>query len=230
MKFLQVILLALVLHWAAAAPQGKIEETETEKPVVTILKQINQLNLDGSYTYGFEASDGTFRVETRDIKGNVKGKYGYLDEFGEVKTVEYAAGKDAGFNAHGHHIPVPAVPVTSSRGNVDDEFGTDEDWSSVDADEDGIPDPPRPKELRGTPVTKSAAPASTQAAPAGPVVIPGLPQGIPPGLLPQVGPNQRLIAIPFGGPVPPGFRLLNPGAGPVNVPQQARAVPFPSFA
>ena len=29
-----------------------------------------------SYTYGFEASDGSFRVETRDIHGNVKGKYG----------------------------------------------------------------------------------------------------------------------------------------------------------
>ena len=91
------------------------QESSTPVP---ILRQINRVNDDGSYTFGFEAADGTFKIETRDEKGNVKGKYGYLDETGELKVVEYSAGKDAGFNAHGHHIPVPAVPVTSSRGNL----------------------------------------------------------------------------------------------------------------
>lgn len=143
-----------------AAPQvtgESAETTTTPRPHVAILKQINQLNPDGSYTYGFEAADGSFRVETRDIKGNVKGKFGYVDEFGEVKTVDYAAGSGAGFNPQGLHIPVPLVPVRSPSGNTDDEFGTDEDWQSVDADEDGIPDPPRPLSQRIAPIQPAAA-------------------------------------------------------------------------
>ena len=236
-----MIILALTIHWAIGAPQGSpAEEEVTEKPIVTILKHINQLNDDGSYTFGFEASDGSFRVETRDPKGNVKGKYGYVDEDGQVKTVEYVAGNGNGFSAQGDHIPIPAVPVPPSSGNDDDEFGTDEDWQSVDADEDGIPDPPRPKELRGTPIVPrpvvavappvvrvAAAPQFVPQAPA-PVapqagqapLIPGLPAGFPAHLVPKVGPGQRLIAIPFGGPVPPGFKLLQP-----QQPPQARQAP-----
>lgn len=95
---------------------------------VPILKQINRVNDDGSYTYGFEAADGTFKgtyiyyfyyydelcidgtfkVETRDNLGNVRGKYGYVDETGVLKTIEYAAGQ--GFEAQGSHIPVADVP------------------------------------------------------------------------------------------------------------------------
>ena len=200
----------MVLHLAVGAPQGdEPTTTTTERPHVAILKQINQVNMDGSFTYGFEAADGTFRVETRDIKGNIKGKYGYIDEFGELQTVEYTAGSGAGFNAQGSNIPVPAVPVVRSSGNTDDEFGTDEDWQSVDADEDGIPDPPTPKELR---VAKAKAPAAARApAPVQPQIL--SPNNFPPQSIPQVGPNQRLIAVPFGSPLPPGFRLIqgNPG-------------------
>ena len=91
------------------------DTTETSTPVA-ILKQINKVNDDGSYTFGYEAADGTFKVETRDIDGNVKGKYGYLDETGQLKTVEYSAGKTDGFTAKGHHLPepVPALPVPAA--------------------------------------------------------------------------------------------------------------------
>ena len=44
----------------------------TEAPVV-IVKQVNEINEDGSYTVGFEASDGSFRLETKDTEGNVEG-------------------------------------------------------------------------------------------------------------------------------------------------------------
>ena len=44
----------------------------TEAPVV-IVKQVNEINEDGSYTVGFEASDGSFRLETKDAEGNVEG-------------------------------------------------------------------------------------------------------------------------------------------------------------
>lgn len=86
---------------------------------VPILKQINRVNDDGSYTYGFEAADGTFKVETRDNLGNVKGKYGYVDETGQLRTIEYAAGSPSGFEATGDHVPAqaaaPAVPAAPAR-------------------------------------------------------------------------------------------------------------------
>ena len=50
-----------------------------------------RLNDDGSYTYGYEASDGTFKLETRFADGTVQGKYGYIDANGEVKIIEYGA-------------------------------------------------------------------------------------------------------------------------------------------
>lgn len=143
-----LICLGLVAAMATAAPQSLNVETTTLKPHVTILKQINQLNDDGSYTYGFEADDGSFRVENRDIHGNVKGKYGFTDEFGQVKVVEYVAGSGSGFNPHGDDIAVPPPATGSSN---DGEFGTDEEWNSVDADEDGIPDPPRSQSQRIAP-------------------------------------------------------------------------------
>jgi hypothetical protein len=52
----------------AAAPAG----TTTPAPVV-IVKQVNEIHEDGSYTVGFEAADGTFKMETRDAEGNVVG-------------------------------------------------------------------------------------------------------------------------------------------------------------
>lgn len=71
---------------------------------VPILKQINRVNDDGSYTYGYEAADGTFKVETRSKEGDVQGKYGYLDETGEIKIVDYSSGR-TGHTARGTHLP-----------------------------------------------------------------------------------------------------------------------------
>lgn len=45
---------------------------------VPILKQINRHNEDGSYSYGYEAADGSFKIETKSANGEVKGKYGYV--------------------------------------------------------------------------------------------------------------------------------------------------------
>jgi hypothetical protein len=39
---------------------------------VVIVKQVNDIHEDGSYTVGFEAADGTFKMETRDAEGNVR--------------------------------------------------------------------------------------------------------------------------------------------------------------
>ena len=102
--------------YVSGAPMEETETTTakmttTTPVVIEILKQINEVNDDGSYTFGFEAADGSFKVETRDIDGNVKGKYGYLDEFGDIKTVEYTAGKAGGFTAEGDHLPEPVAPL-----------------------------------------------------------------------------------------------------------------------
>jgi len=62
-----------------------------------ILKYINEQNDDGSYTYGFESADGTYKIETRLPSGEVAGKYGYLDSLGVLKEVTYGAGNEKGF-------------------------------------------------------------------------------------------------------------------------------------
>merc|ERR1711981_928230 len=66
--------------------------TTTEAPVVI------EINEDGSYTVGYEASDGSFRLETKDAEGNVEGKYGFLEN-GEIKIVEYSANNSTGFQS-----------------------------------------------------------------------------------------------------------------------------------
>ncbi len=39
----------------------------------TIVREFNEVKEDGSYIFGYEASDGTFKIETKDPKGNLKG-------------------------------------------------------------------------------------------------------------------------------------------------------------
>merc|ERR1712112_146890 len=70
----------------------------TDHPTV-IIKQVNEINEDGTYTVGYEAADGTFKLETRDEEGNVEGKYGYLDDEGELVIVEYTANNSTGFSS-----------------------------------------------------------------------------------------------------------------------------------
>lgn len=65
--------------------------SETADPKkVDIVKQIRRLNEDGSYTVGYEADDGTFKIESRDVLGNIKGTFGYVDPNGEIKRVSYS--------------------------------------------------------------------------------------------------------------------------------------------
>merc|ERR1712223_34858 len=81
------------------APAPTTSATSTTEAPVVIVKQVNEINADGSYTVGYEASDGSFRLETKDAEGNVAGKYGFLDENGEIKIVEYSANNSTGFQS-----------------------------------------------------------------------------------------------------------------------------------
>lgn len=75
---------------------------------------------DGSYTYGFEGSDGSFKIETKTRTGEVTGKYGYVDDSGKLRVVEYGA-NELGFQPSGEGItvPEPATSVAGSRGQDD---------------------------------------------------------------------------------------------------------------
>ncbi|CAB3238803.1 unnamed protein product [Arctia plantaginis] len=84
-----------------------LKASETADPKkVEIVKQIRRLNEDGSYTIGYEADDGTFKIENRDALGHVKGTFGYIDQDGEVKRVTYSSSSDS--------TPVPVKTSTTT--------------------------------------------------------------------------------------------------------------------
>jgi len=64
-------------------------ETAEANGKLEIIKQIKKVNDDGSYTIGYEADDGSFKIESRDVLGNIKGTYGYIDDNGDIKRVSY---------------------------------------------------------------------------------------------------------------------------------------------
>lgn len=71
-------------------------------------------NEDGSYSFGYEGADGTFKIETKYPTGEVYGKYGFVDDTGKVREVEYGASQ-RGFEPMGTDIN---VPPTSIQGNT----------------------------------------------------------------------------------------------------------------
>merc|ERR1712083_889969 len=108
MAFLQILGLA-VLCLLTSADRHRRQDSAS----VPILKFIDQHNIDGSYTYGFEAGDGSYKIETRLASGEVKGKYGYIDPDGVLRETEYGATEERGFvssldnNDIGQRAPVP---------------------------------------------------------------------------------------------------------------------------
>merc|ERR1719499_1952878 len=86
--------------------------TPTTTPV-PILRYIDKQNTDGSYTYGFEGADGTYKLETRFADGRVKGKYGYIDPEGVLREASYGAEAGRGFEPEISGLELPP-PVTSN--------------------------------------------------------------------------------------------------------------------
>merc|ERR1711983_560416 len=79
---------------------------------VPILRYVDNQNIDGSYTYGYEAADGTYKLETRYVDGRVKGKYGYVDPEGVLREASYGAEAGRGFEPEISGLELPP-PVTS---------------------------------------------------------------------------------------------------------------------
>lgn len=75
--------MALAVCAVSAFPQGRVAvdevavepEAKSTTTPVPIIKQINKVNDDGSYTFGYEAGDGSFRIEKKELNGYVKGIY-----------------------------------------------------------------------------------------------------------------------------------------------------------
>merc|ERR1712111_327254 len=89
----------------------------TERPIssttpVPILRYVDTQNIDGSYTYGYEAADGTYKLETRYTDGRVKGKYGYIDPDGNLREASYGAEAGRGFEPQIEGLELPP-PVTA---------------------------------------------------------------------------------------------------------------------
>lgn len=95
--------LCFLLVWAYPS---RCEDQQRE---VAIIKQINRVNEDGTYTFGYEAADGSFKIETRDVMGNVKGMFGFVDDQGELKRVSYTASNGTGFQATTGKLERPRI-------------------------------------------------------------------------------------------------------------------------
>jgi len=89
---------------------GSISEVPTTTPI-PILRFLDTQNPDGSYTYGYESGDGTYKIETRYTNGEVKGKYGYYDDLGTFREVEYGA-HTGGFIPSGEGLITPEISVS----------------------------------------------------------------------------------------------------------------------
>jgi hypothetical protein len=87
--------------------QQEIQESTTPVP---ILRFVDTQNADGSYTYGYENGDGTYKIETRYVTGEVKGKYGYYDDTGMLREVAYGASK-MGFEPTGTGLDFQDAPI-----------------------------------------------------------------------------------------------------------------------
>jgi hypothetical protein len=103
--------------------KGDLLQAETKDAKASeIIKHIRKVNDDGTYTVGFETDDGTFKIESRDVLGNIKGTFGYIDDKGEIKRISYTT-----TNTTGLKEPTPA-PIRDDDENDD---GLDENETII---------------------------------------------------------------------------------------------------
>ncbi|XP_055616628.1 PAX-interacting protein 1-like [Toxorhynchites rutilus septentrionalis] len=75
---------------APLAARQKVQEARA--PPVQTIRNYNKVNDDGSFTFGYEAADGSFKEETRGTDCVVRGKYGYIDPDGNKREFTYVSG------------------------------------------------------------------------------------------------------------------------------------------
>merc|ERR1712107_864139 len=125
MAFNKILSVLLVAGSAWTNPQNdffNFNNFATQRPIapsptvstthVPILRYVDTQNIDGSYTYGYEAADGTYKLETRYTDGIVKGKYGYIDPDGNLREASYGTEAGRGFEPQIEGLELPP-PVTA---------------------------------------------------------------------------------------------------------------------
>lgn len=74
------------------SPTPKTKDQATRAPPVQTIRNYSKVNDDGSFTFGYEAADGSFKEETRGTDCVVRGKYGYIDPDGNKREFTYVSG------------------------------------------------------------------------------------------------------------------------------------------
>merc|ERR1711953_1073237 len=111
MAFNKILSVLLVAGSFPAWTSAQLSSSTSSTTPVPILRYVDTQNIDGSYTYGYEAADGTYKLETRYTDGRVKGKYGYIDPDGNLREASYGAEAGRGFEPQiaGLELPPPVV-------------------------------------------------------------------------------------------------------------------------
>merc|ERR1712123_70849 len=106
----KILTVLLVVAGPCAWTTPQLSKPTSTTPV-PILRYIDNQNTDGSYTFGFEGGDGTYKLETRFADGRVKGKYGYYDPEGVLREATYGAEAGRGFEPQieGVELPPPTI-------------------------------------------------------------------------------------------------------------------------
>lgn len=73
------------------------------KETVQTIRNYSKVNDDGSFTFGYEAADGSFKEETRGTDCVVRGKYGYIDPDGNKREFTYVSGNPCDPNNPEHN-------------------------------------------------------------------------------------------------------------------------------
>ncbi|XP_023949751.1 uncharacterized protein LOC112054278 isoform X2 [Bicyclus anynana] len=126
----------------APQPQPRLKQQPQEgpkQPPVQTIRNYNKVNDDGSFTFGYEAADGSFKEETRGTDCVVRGKYGYVDPDGNKREFTYVSGN----------------PCDPNKPNEDEE----PDAPAIDSAERDDPEPNYPTRPVIRPTT--ARPATT---------------------------------------------------------------------
>lgn len=129
------------------APRRKDDNVSKAPPVQTI-RNYSKVNDDGSFTFGYEAADGSFKEETRGTDCVVRGKYGYIDPDGNKREFTYVSGN-------------PCDP-NNPEGNDDEDLPASEEESNENVPQNypSRRPVPRPQPV-SRPVSTTARPPTT---------------------------------------------------------------------
>lgn len=231
----------------AAASRPRVKESSKQPPVQT-LRNYSKVNDDGSFTFGYEAADGSFKEETRGTDCVVRGKYGYIDPDGNKREFTYVSGnpcdpnavqeeeveRDAEPDSGEENVPKaplrPLRPVRPVRPIAASRPATTVFEQSYAADDDGLDDAPqrlftptpRPRLIQPTPSPTPAYTSYTSAAQQPVRITPRPPTPTTPrSQLPATTYRPQLLQLAV---TPrPGVVYTQPAA-------PARATPAPAYA